>query len=106
MLQKEPLESLVPEYRRFFLEWAGNQYSAEMALKDLQTHPVFNYAEQTALFDAGKGPSTAQKWHTEIARFFTATGRITKDDLKKVESATYCTDTFLKQVQQPIPAHK
>jgi NitT/TauT family transport system substrate-binding protein/sulfonate transport system substrate-binding protein len=106
MLQKEPLDTLVPEYRRFFLEWAGKQYSAEMALKDLQTHPVFNYAEQTALFDASKGPSKAQKWHTEIARFFTATGRITKDDLKKVESAAYCTDKFLKLVQQPIPAYK
>ena len=106
MLQKESLEKLVPDYRRFFLEWAGNQYSAEMALKDLQTHPVFNYAEQIALFDTAKGPSTAQKWHTEIARFFTETGRITKDDLKKVESAQYCTDKFLKQVKQPIPAYK
>ena len=27
MLQKEPLESLVPEYQRFFLEWAGKNYS-------------------------------------------------------------------------------
>jgi len=106
MLQKEPLESLVPEYRRFFLEWAGQQYSAATALKDLQTHPVFNYGEQIALFDASKGPSTAQKWHTEIARFFTENGRITKDDLKKVESAKYVTDKFLKLVKQPIPAYK
>jgi len=106
MLQKEPLEKLVPEYRRFFLEWAGKQYSAELALKDLQTHPVFNHQEQIALFDTSKGPSTVQKWHTEIARFFTENGRITQDDLKKVESAAYCTDTFLKQVKLPIPAHK
>ena len=106
MLQKEPLETLVPEYRRFFLEWAGNQYSAELALKDLQTHPVFNYEEQVALFDTSKGPSKAQKWHTEIARFFTQTGRITKDDLKKVENAAYVTNTFLKKVKLPIPAYK
>jgi len=106
MLQKEPLENLVPEYRRFFLEWAGMQYSAELALKDMQTHPVFNYEEQIALFDTSKGPSTVQKWHTEIARFFTETGRITKDDLKKVESAAYCTDKFLKLVKLPIPAYK
>ncbi|MDR0338896.1 MAG: ABC transporter substrate-binding protein [Desulfovibrio sp.] len=106
MLQKEAPENLVPEYRRFFLEWAGKEYTPEMALIDLQTHPVFNYSEQVALMDASGGPSTAQKWHTEIARFFTETGRITKDDLKKVESATYVTDTFLKKVQLPIPGYK
>ena len=106
MLQKEPLESLVPEYRRFFLEWAGKEYSAEMSLIDLQTHPVFNYEEQAALFDSSKGPSTAQQWHTKIALFFTDTGRITQDDLKKVESASYVTDKFLKKVQLPIPAYK
>ena len=106
MLQKEPLENLVPEYRRFFLEWAGKEYSPEMALLDLQTHPVFNYEEQVALFDASRGPSTAQKWHTEIARFFTETGRITKNDLQKVEPAAYCTDKFLKLVQTPVPSYK
>jgi len=106
MLQKEPLEKLVPEYRRFFLEWAGKEYSEEMALIDLQTHPVFNYEEQVALFSTADGPSTAQKWHSEIARFFTETGRITKDDLKKVESASYVTDKFLKMVLLPIPDYK
>jgi NitT/TauT family transport system substrate-binding protein/sulfonate transport system substrate-binding protein len=106
MLQKEALENLVPEYRRFFLEWAGKEYSPEMALLDLQTHPVFSYEEQRSLFDTAKGPSTAQKWHTEIARFFTETGRITKEDLKKVEPAAYCTDKFLKLVATPIPSYK
>lgn len=106
MLQNEPLESLVPEYRRFFLEWAGKSYSAEMALKDLQTHPVFNYDEQIKMFDASGGQSTAQKWHADIASFFAQVGRITQDDLKKVGSGAYATDKFLKMVQLPIPSYK
>jgi len=106
MLQQEPLESLVPEYQRFFLEWLGNQYSAELALTDLQTHPVFNYDEQLALFDTSKGPSAILQWHTKIARLFTENGHITADDLKKVESAEYCTDKFLKMVQLPIPPYR
>jgi NitT/TauT family transport system substrate-binding protein/sulfonate transport system substrate-binding protein len=106
MLQKEPLESIVPEYRRFFLEWAGKDYSAEMSLKDLQTHPVFNYEEQSKLLDASAGQSTAQKWHADIAVFFADVGRITKDELKKVGDGTYATDKFLKLVQQPIPSYK
>ena len=60
MLQHEPLESLVPEYRRFFMEWAGKDYSAELSLLDLQTHPVANLDEQLAMFDASKGQSKAQ----------------------------------------------
>jgi NitT/TauT family transport system substrate-binding protein/sulfonate transport system substrate-binding protein len=106
MLKSEPLESIVPEYRRFFLEWAGKDYSAEMSLKDLQTHPVFNYEEQIKLFDASAGQSTAQKWHADIAVFFADVGRITKDELKKVGDGTYATDKFLKLVQQPIPPYK
>ena len=103
-MKKDP-KALVPEYKRFFLEWAGKNYSDEMALKDLQTHPVFNYEEQIALFDASKGQSTAQKWQADVAAFFAEVGRITKDDLKKVGDGKYATDKFLKKVKTPIPAN-
>ncbi len=106
MLQKEPLESFVPEYRRFFLEWAGKSYSEEMALKDLQTHPVFNLEQQLAMFDSSKGASTTQKWQGEVAAFFAKVGRITADDLKKVGNGAYATDKFLKMVKAPIPSYK
>ena len=47
--RREPLESLVPEYQRFFLEWAGKNYSPELSLTDLKTHhPVYNLEEQLA----------------------------------------------------------
>ena len=93
-------KSLVPEYKRFFLEWAGKNYSDAMALKDMETHPVFNYEEQVKLFDEG----IVKKWHADIATFFAEVGRITKDDLKKVGEADYVTDMFLKKVKTPIPA--
>ena len=102
---KNDPKALVPEYKRFFLEWAGKNYSDEMALKDLQTHPVFNFEEQIELFDTSKGQSTAQKWHADVASFFAEVGRITKDDLKKVGDGKYATDKFLKKVKTPIPAN-
>ena len=106
MLQQEPLENLVPDYQRFFLEWAGKNFSAEMALKDLQTHPVFNYDEQIKMMDASKGQSVGQKWQADIAKFFAKVGRITNDDLKKVGDGAYVTDKFLKMVKTPIPGYK
>jgi NitT/TauT family transport system substrate-binding protein/sulfonate transport system substrate-binding protein len=106
MLQKEPPASLVPEYQRFFLEFVGMKYSAETALKDLQTHPVFNLEQQLAMFDASKGRSIAQTWQAEIAEFFTKVGRLTQDDLKKAGSGAYATDKFLKLVKTPIPPYK
>ena len=106
MLQKEPLESLVPDYQRFFLEWAGKNYSPELSLTDLKTHPVYNLEEQLALFDASKGASTAQKWQSDIAKFFAGVGSINKDELKKVESGSYATDKYLKLVKTPIPSYK
>lgn len=106
MLQKEPLESLVPEYQRFFLEWAGKQYSPQLSLTDLKTHPVYNLEEQLALFNTAKGMSTAQKWQGDIARFFATVGSINPDELKKVEEGKYATDKYLKLVKTPIPAYK
>ena len=94
MLQNEPLESLVPEYRRFFLEWAGRDYPADLALLDLQTHPVFNLDEQLAMFDASKGQSKAQYAQSEMARFFAEIGSINKDELKRVEDGSYATDKY------------
>ena len=82
MLQNEPLESLVPEYRRFFLEWAGRDYPADLALLDLQY------------------------WQSEMARFFAEIGSINKDELKKVEDGSYATDKFLKLIKKPIPSYK
>ncbi len=106
MLQKEPLESLVSEYQRFFLEWAGKNYTKELSLTDLKTHPVFNLEQQLALFDASKGMSTAQSWQSEIAKFFAGVGSINASELKKVESGSYATDKYLKLVATPIPSYK
>lgn len=106
MLQQESPESLVPEYRRFFLEWAGKDYDAALALKDLQKHPVYNLQQQLAMFDASKGPSQAQQWQGAIAGFFASVGRITADDAKKVQDGKYATDKYLKLVKTPIPSYK
>lgn len=106
MLQKETPEALAPEYRRFFLEWIGKEFTVEMSALDLSTHPVFNIDEQIALFDTSKGQSTAGRWMDQLSIFFAKIGRITPAELKKVEGSTYCTDKFLKMVQQPIPDYK
>ena len=101
-----PWSPFVPEYQRFFLEWAGKNYSPELSLTDLKTHPVYNLEEQLALFDASKGMSTAQKWQSDIAKFFASVGSINKDELKKVENGAYATDKYLKLVKTPIPSYK
>lgn len=106
MLQNEPLESLVSEYRRFFLEWAGKDYDEELALKDLQKHPVYNLEQQLAMFDDSKGQSLAQMWQGEIAEFFSSVGRITAEEAKKVRDGKYATDKYLKMVKTPIPSYK
>ena len=77
---------LVPEYQRFFLNGPARTIPRTV-LTDLKTHPVYNLEEQLALFDTSKGMSTAQKWQSDIAKFFASVGSINKDELKKVETA-------------------
>ena len=105
MLKNEPAESLVPLYRRFFMDWAGQQYTPEVALKDIKTHPVFNYEEQLRLLDNSKGMSEAQQWQRYLAAFFTQLGRLTPEEYERVKNADYVTDKFMKMVKTPIPPY-
>lgn len=105
MLRNEPLESLVPEYQRFFLEWSGMELTDELALMDLQFHPVFTLDEQLELLDGSDGMSQAAVWQSEIAKFFASLGTITPEELAKVERAEYVTDKFMKLVKE-VPSHK
>ena len=77
----------------------GQGLPADLALLDLQTHPVFNLDEQLAMFDASKGQSEAQYAQSEMARFFAEIGSINKDELKRVEDGSYATDKFLKLIK-------
>lgn len=104
--RRNPWNPSFPNTSAFFLEWAGKNYSPELSLTDLKTHPVYNLEEQLALFDTSKGMSTAQKWQSDIAKFFASVGSINKDELKKVENGAYATDKYLKLVKTPIPSYK
>lgn len=106
MVQKETAISLVPEYKRFFLEWAGKSYDDKLSQLDIEKHPVFNLEEQLIMFDDSKGQSQAQKWQGEIAEFFTVVGRITPQEAKKVGDGKYATNKFLKMVKTPIAPYK
>lgn len=106
MMKSEPMDKLLPEYLRFYVDWAGTDYSKDLAEMDLKTHPVFNLEEQLQMFDASEGPSQAQNWQGELAQFFAAIGRISQDDLKKIESSAYVTDKFLKLIKTPLPSYK
>ncbi len=106
VLQTEPLENLVSDYQRFFLEWAGKNYTKQLSLVDMKTHPVFNLEQQLALFDNSKGMSTAQSWQAAIATFFASVGSITQDELKKVGDGSYATGKYLKLISAPIPGSK
>ena len=98
-LRTASIDDLIPEYQRFFFDWAGKTYSKELARLDLESHPAWDIKGQLTLFDASKGMSTVQQWQADTARFFASIGSITPDELKKVENASYVTDKFLKLVK-------
>lgn len=39
MMRQEPVQKLLPEYLRFYMHWAGTDYSADLAALDLKNHP-------------------------------------------------------------------
>ena len=82
-LRTTSVDDLIPEYQRFFFDWAGKTYSKELARLDLESHPAWDIKGQLALFDTSKGMSTVQQWQADTAQFFASIGSITPDELKK-----------------------
>ncbi len=104
VIKKEGVK-ILPEYKRFFKEWAGMDMSDAMLRQDFLMHPVFTYTEQLKLFakPAKGGDSTVEAWQRAITEFFTEQGRFKPEERDKVLKTPYITDKFLKLVKQPIP---
>jgi NitT/TauT family transport system substrate-binding protein/sulfonate transport system substrate-binding protein len=103
LIKKEGIK-LLPEYKRFYKEWAGMDMSDEMLKNDFQWHPVFQYDEQLKLFKKpAKGDSTVEAWQRSITESFTTLGRFKPEERDKALKTPYITDKFLKMVKQPIP---
>ena len=96
VLQKESLENLAVEYQRFYLEWAGKNYSKAICLADLKAHRVYNLNEQLMLFDTCSGESQVHKWQADIVGFLNRPGASEHIDLQSIN--TNATDTFLKML--------
>ncbi|HYR02059.1 MAG TPA: ABC transporter substrate-binding protein [Syntrophobacteria bacterium] len=101
-LKKEGVK-LLPEYKKFYKDWAGLDMSDKMCELDITMHPLFTLEDQIKLFDASKGPSQVEIWQRAILDFFTAQGRFKPEEKEKVLKSNYITDKFLKQVKTPIP---
>ena len=41
-LRTTSVDELIPEYQRFFFDWAGKTYSKELARLDLESHPAWD----------------------------------------------------------------
>ena len=99
-MQTTPMEELLPVYLRFYTEWAGSEYTPELARRDINAHTIYSLDEQLSLFDITNGPSKIQQWLSTVAEFFFDTGRINRAELSRVHSSAYVTDTFLQKARE------
>ena len=95
-------------FQQMYKDFAGMEYSADQAKRDIQIHPIYTLAEQLKMFDTSKGESEVQRWERLVAEFLHANGRLDDAELAKVESnhMSWITGKYLKMVQTPIPAYK
>jgi NitT/TauT family transport system substrate-binding protein/sulfonate transport system substrate-binding protein len=82
------------------------EYTSDQAKKDIQSHPVYELADQLKMLDNSKGESEVQRWERLIAEFLHANGRLKDEELAKVERMDWITGKFLKMVTTPIPSYK
>ena len=98
-MRETPVETLVPDYVRFYEEWTGRKLASEIAAKDLANHAVFNLEEQLALFDDAQGKSKLQNWLTDIAAFYESIGMVRKEDRQRLRRMNAVTDDYLKALR-------
>jgi NitT/TauT family transport system substrate-binding protein/sulfonate transport system substrate-binding protein len=103
-------EGATPEniklYQQMYKEFAGMEYTADDAKKDIESHPVYKLDQQLKMFDTSKGMSEVQRWELFIAEFLRANGRIKDAEFDKVKSMDWITGKYLKMVKTPIPSYK
>ena len=96
---KDP-KALVPEYKRFFTEWAGMDFDVKTAETDLLMHPVFSLKKQVQMLDNSKGESEVEAGMRGITEFFTKMGKIKPEERDKVLKSGYITNKYLKLAAQ------
>ncbi len=97
-MKNTPIEKLIPEYLRFYNEWAGAEYTEQLAVRDIKSHNLYSLDEQKKLFDTSNGPSQVQQWFTSLAEFFADTGRLNRQDLAKVHGSAFVTNKYLNML--------
>ncbi len=98
-IKNTPMEQLLPEYLRFYTEWAGSEYTSALVERDIKTHVVFDLEQQLALFDISNGPSKVQQWLSSVAEYFAATGRISRQELARVHASAYVNGKYLQMLK-------
>ena len=93
-------------FQKMYKDFAGMEYTADQAKKDIESHPVYKLDAQLKMFDNSKGQSEVQRWEYLIADFLHANGRIKDAELAKVKSMDWITGQYLKMVKTPIPSYK
>ena len=98
MMKNEPMDKLLPEYLRFYVDWAGTDYSKDLAEMDLRAHPVFSLGEQITLFHPESG--NLRNWLRGITAFYGRIGELSQEDVANLNAFGFLNDSFLKGLQQ------
>lgn len=84
------------DYVRFYKEWTGRELTPEMAVADIQSHPVFTLDEQLAMFAPG---GSVQKALNEIVDFSISHGSFTPEQIDKMKGKTQVAARFLEAIK-------
>ena len=95
-LRAKPAKELAADYDRFYKEWTGRDLTPEMAVADIQSHPVFTLDEQLAMFAPG---GSVQKALNEIVDFSISHGNFTPEQIDKMKGKTQVTARFLEAIK-------
>ncbi|HIU16986.1 MAG TPA: ABC transporter substrate-binding protein [Candidatus Avidesulfovibrio excrementigallinarum] len=97
-LQNAPREDAVKMFQKFYLDWAGQDYSLDLINMNFETYEFFNLAEQKKLFDSSNGVSEVQQWENELADFFASAGMLTDKELEAFKNGSQVTAKYLNMV--------
>ena len=95
-LRAKPAKELAVDYVRFYKEWTGRDLTPEMAVADIQSHPVFTLEEQLAMFAPG---GSVQKALNEIVDFSISHGSFTPEQIDKMKGKTQVAVRFLEAIK-------
>jgi NitT/TauT family transport system substrate-binding protein/sulfonate transport system substrate-binding protein len=97
---KNDREALIKDVGAYFIDWGGLKMEPEIVGQNLDIYPMYDMAQNIALYKSEGGKSKMEKLFMGGVNFFYDNKKFTDNDKEQLEKTPFITDKFIELATQ------